>query len=75
MNYWVLRLTPLINSHKKNWIFCCADRIGKETKNDKTVHYAGTSCVIKSKPLQLIKYLDKCSEKAELIKLEFWFNY
>ncbi len=43
MNYWLWRLTPLMNKkmnanpYQKPWVFICADRVGKETTYTKEV--------------------------------------
>ena len=58
LNYWVTRMTPLINDSKRRY-FIAADRVGDE----RGTGYMGNSCIIQleSRP-KLITKLDRYSE-------------
>lgn len=54
MEYWLSRLNPMINRNNQNYkkfAFFCANRVGKEQKDDKIVTYRGTSCALTVNPI------------------------
>lgn len=58
INYWALRLTPVLEDAQKPAFFVAADRVGSE----RGTTFMGGSCVIQSRPPKLLVSLDKTSE-------------
>ena len=66
LNYWLERLTPIVNKGKKTKYFLAADRTGKE----KTSTFIGCSCAIKISPnVEIIDNFDKIKQGVLQVKL------
>jgi protein N-terminal amidase len=60
LNYWLTRMTPLIQSNRKRF-FIAADRVGEE----RGTSYMGNSCILElTRRPKLIARLDRYSEKV-----------
>lgn len=58
INYWALRLTPVLEDAHKAAFFLAADRVGSE----KGTAFMGSSCIVQTRPPKLLASLDKTSE-------------
>ena len=58
INYWALRLSPILEDAQKTAYFLAADRIGTE----KGTSFMGSSCIIQTRPPKLLARLDTDSE-------------
>ena len=67
LNYWLERLTPIVEKSKKNKYFLAADRTGKE----KTSTFIGCSCAMQLSPnCKIIDNYDKVKEGILKVTLD-----
>ena len=71
INYWLDRLTPVVNKSKKLVYFAVSNRIGKE----KDTEFCGSSSIIQAALSKNIKLLKKLGLYDEgLITTDIYFN-
>ena len=67
LNYWLERLTPIVEKSKKNKYFLAADRTGKE----KTSTFIGCSCAMQLSPnCKIVDNFDKVKEGILKVTLD-----